>query len=118
MCAHQQQAARRRPMCEVRVREIEYVVHEHERVVALTRGDRKGSSIRRRAVLAHSIVERSTRYKSLCHLVRDAVFFFCTVPPMKCEVCRKRFVVAAAADLAVCVIKTPSQGSEPRCRRS
>ena len=76
MRAHQQKAAYRRHMCHgrVRERERESLVPEYERVVALARGDRESSFIRRRAVLGHSIVDRSTRCKFTCLFVRDAVF--------------------------------------------
>ena len=52
-------------MCQMRVRERDRLVRGHERAVALARGDRGGSFVDGRAVLGHSIVDRSTRRVSL-----------------------------------------------------
>ena len=102
MRAHQQQAARRRPMCQVRVREREYVVREHERVVALARGDREGSFVRRRAELGHSIVDRSTRYTHTSIVAISCVtpFLLYTV-----NVLSERNIVFVAAAERACTVR-------------
>ena len=56
-CCHRRLAERRGVRAaQLRVRERDRLVREHERAVALARGDRVGSFVDRRAALGHSIV--------------------------------------------------------------